>query len=360
MKNFGKILVLLVLPLGFCMCEKDSTKSVVPVSSIKFSSTKIEAKVGDVVKIDFTVEPEGASTKSMVWTTDNEKVAKVDANGTVTAMGYGSAYISAQSGKAYAKLRVDVSEPERNYELVWSDEFNGSVIDESVWKFQIGPNVNQEKQFYKKENARIEGGNLVITGKIEETVYGKSVYKYTSARLHTQNSVKVKYGKVEARISLPAGKGTWPAFWMMPNDSKYGTWPRSGEIDIMEHVGSQPTMISNAVHTKLKNGTGKPSGNWSQRYNVENIENNFHTYSIEWIEGYYNGNDAIIFYVDNERRAAVQQSDYRTSTFEDWPFNQDFFIILNLALGGTWGGDIDDSAFPMDMKVDYVRVYKKK
>src|SRR5690606_19762741 len=257
-----------------------------------------------------------------------------------------------------ASYEISVAEPERNYELIWEEEFDGPYIDLTKWNFEIGGAGwgNQEAQYYtdRNDNARIENGCLVIEGR-KENYQGNS---YTSARLSTKDKVFFTYGKVEARISLPAGQGTGPAFWLMPNKSSYGTWPRSGEIDIMEHVGSQPTMISHAIHTQQASG----GRSWSSKGYYENVENNFHTYAVEWIDDYNNGNDALIFYVDGVQTAVKNQGNYVTSTYVDWPFDKDFFIILNLALGGTWGGTIDDAIFanPVEMKVDWIRMYQKK
>ena len=142
---------------------------------------------------------------------------------------------------------------------------------------------------------------------------------------------------------------------MMPNDNAYGSWPRSGEIDIMEHVGAEPTMISHAVHTVAASG----GRSWSKRVYYDDVEGNFHTYTFEWVNDYYNGNDAFLFYVDGKLSIIKDQNNFDISTYEDWPFDQNFFVILNLAVGGTWGGAIDDNIFktPLQMKVDYVRVY---
>ncbi len=143
---------------------------------------------------------------------------------------------------------------------------------------------------------------------------------------------------------------------MMPTKSIYDTWPRSGEIDIMEHVGSDPDMISHALHTLAASG----GSCWDKRTYPGNVENVFHIYTVEWVEKYHNGNDALMFYIDNELIATKDQVHWSVSTSRDWPFDQDFFVILNVAIGGTWGGTIDDSIFnsPVQMKVDYVRVYQ--
>ncbi|MFV0469874.1 MAG: family 16 glycosylhydrolase [Dysgonomonas sp.] len=239
-----------------------------------------------------------------------------------------------------------------DYVLMWSDEFNSEAIDTQKWSFETGGTGwgNKELQFYtaRSENAYIKDGKLIISA-LKEDYQGKS---YTSARLITKDKAFVKYGKIEARIKLPQGKGTWPAFWMMPQESVYGSWPRSGEIDIMEHVGSDPTMISYAVHTQQKNGS--KGNNWySKIYPGETVEQNFHDYSIEWLE------DRIVYSFDGEKQVTLWNNLLGDSN--TWPFDQNFFIIINIAIGGNMGGTVDDGIFnsPVQMEVDYVRIYQK-
>lgn len=238
-----------------------------------------------------------------------------------------------------------------SYKLVWAEEFDADAINASNWNFETGGNGwgNLELQYYtdRDDNAFIRDGKLVIKAK-------KEVYQncnYTSARLTTKDKAFVKYGKIEASIKLPSGTGTWPAFWMMPQSSVYGSWPRSGEIDIMEHVGYDPDMISFAIHTRNQNGSS--GNNWYSQVRPGNVEQEFHLYSIEWLE------DRIAFYIDGVKEATYWndlKGDYRT-----WPFDQEFFVILNMALGGKMGGNIDDNIFNSDieMEVDYVRIYQK-
>lgn len=243
------------------------------------------------------------------------------------------------------------SAQDSDYQLVWSDEFEGENVDTQKWNFEIGGNGwgNQELQYYtnRPENIFIRDQKLVIKALYEE--YGTR--NFTSARISTQNKMSVKYGKIEARIKLPKGKGTWPAFWMMPQNSTYGGWPRSGEIDIMEHVGSNPNMISYALHTQSKNGN--LGNNWHNQIYPGDVEGVFHTYSIEWLE------DRIAFYFDDQKQVTYWNdlaNDYKT-----WPFDQDFYVILNLAIGGNMGGTVDVDIFNEDveMEVEYVHVYQK-
>lgn len=246
--------------------------------------------------------------------------------------------------------------PPKEYQLVWSDEFEGTKLDMTKWSYNTGTGFgNQEKQYCtdKEKNVKIEGGNLIITA-FKESYLGCN---YTSGRISSKGKGFVKYGKVEARISLPSGKGTWPAFWMLP---EIGGWPKFGEIDIMEHVGSDPTMISHALHTQNKNGS--KGNNWHSRVYPGGVEGEFNVYTMEWLENFDDGDDCIIFSVNGKETGRAYQS---LDNVDDWPFNREFYVILNLAIGGSWGGFIDDSIFdnpsrPVEMKVDYVRLYQKK
>ena len=235
------------------------------------------------------------------------------------------------------------------YNLVFSDEFDGTTLDLSKWNIQSGYAANQEKEYYTAggNNIRLENGNLVITGKKEQAVPDRN---YSSGRINSQGKGYVKYGKIEARISVPSGAGTWPAFWMMPQTNVYGGWPKSGEIDIMEHIGSDPRMTSHAVHTANKNGS--LGNNWFNRQYKDSMENKFHVYSVIW------GPDDMKFYIDNVKSVTLYRN--FTEDYKGWPFDQPFYVILNLALGGTMGGAINDAIFdsPLEMKVDYVRVYQ--
>lgn len=237
----------------------------------------------------------------------------------------------------------------QSYSLVYSDEFDGTTLDLSKWDIQLGYAPNQEKEYYtdSSNNIRVENGNLIITAKKEQIVTDRN---YSSGRIYSKSKGFIKYGKVEARISVPSGVGTWPAFWMMPQSSVYGSWPKSGEIDIMEHIGSDPRMTSHAVHTALKNGS--LGNNWFTKVYKDSMENKFHIYSILWEP------DDILFFIDNVKTATLYRNFTDTST--GWPFDQEFYVILNLAIGGTMGGTIDDTIFnnPVQMKVDYVRFYQ--
>lgn len=239
------------------------------------------------------------------------------------------------------------------YQLVWSDEFNGTSLDESNWTPQIGGGGwgNQEAQYYtaRPENLRVQNGCLEIEGRKEQ--YENN--EYTSARIYSKGKREFCYGKLEARISLPSGQGTWPAFWTLGNR---GSWPNCGEIDIMEHTGSVPNRIFGTLHT-LKDRSGSRS---SRAYTgIQNIENNFHVYGCEWTKEEKSGKDVIRFYVDDI--VYSEQVEEVIDNDEYWPFNRPNYFIINLALGGTLGGTIYDNIFntPLIMYVDWVRVYQR-
>lgn len=241
------------------------------------------------------------------------------------------------------------------YELVWSDEFEyNGLPDEKKWSYDIGdgcPNVcgwgNNELEYYTEkrlENARVEEGQLIITA-IKENFGSKN---YTSARLVSREKGDWTYGRIEVRAKLPAGVGTWPAIWMLSTDWSYGGWPESGEIDIMEHVGYEPDSIYGTVHTKAYNhGIGTQRGG---KIEITDCEEEFHVYAIEWT---YNKID---FFVDDNKYFTFEKE----QGSEKWPFDKRFHLLLNLAVGGNWGGakGVDESVFPQQMKVDYVRVYQ--
>lgn len=235
--------------------------------------------------------------------------------------------------------------------LVWSDEFNYKGLPDSAkWSYDVGGHGwgNNELQYYTKSdsrNARVENGNLVIEAR-KDSFENKA---YTSARLISKGKGDWKYGRVEVRAQLPAGLGLWPAIWMLSTDWKYGGWPESGEIDIMEHVGYMPDSVFASVHSKAYNHvihTQKTKGIY-----VKPMYGVYHVYAIEWTA------DKIDFFLDGKKYfTAVNEH----SGFAAWPFDQPFHLLLNLAVGGNWGGmkGIDTNVFPATMLVDYVRVYQ--
>jgi Beta-glucanase/Beta-glucan synthetase len=235
--------------------------------------------------------------------------------------------------------------------MVWNDEFsNTGLPDATRWGYDVGGSGwgNNELEYYtdsRLENARCENGNLVIEAR-KESYQGMN---YTSARLVTSNKGDWRYGRFEVRAKLPGGKGTWPAIWMLPTTWVYGSWPSSGEIDIMEYVGYDPGNVHGSIHTEAYNhtiGTQKTS-----TYSVPDAETAFHTYAIEWTT------EKIDFFVDDVKYFSFTNEH---TGYKVWPFDQPFHFILNLAVGGDWGGaeGVDPNIWPQQMVVDYARVYQ--
>jgi len=242
------------------------------------------------------------------------------------------------------------------WQLVWSDEFDEDGLpDANKWGYDVGGHGwgNKELQYYtsaRKENARVENGHLIIEAR-KDAWEGR---EYTSARLVSKGKGDWTYGRFEVRAKLPTGRGTWPAIWMLPTHRDYGGWPDGGEIDIMEHVGFDPNVIHASVHTKSYHhsiGTQKTA-----KIKVETARTEFNTYAVEWtpedIRAFVNEKHYFTF--KNER---IKNS---AAGYKQWPFDKPFHILLNIAVGGTWGGQkgVDKTIWPQRMEVDYVRVYR--
>ena len=238
---------------------------------------------------------------------------------------------------------------ESGWRLVWSDEFDYEGLpNSSKWNYDVGYIANNEKQYYtrsRRENARVENGVLLIESR-KEAYQG---YGYTSARLITKGKTSWTYGRIEVRAKLPAGRGMWPAIWMLGTNIDQAGWPACGEIDIMENVGFDPHTIHANIHTKAYNhvlGTNKGA-----RTNVPNPDADFHVYAVEWFA------DHMDFFVDSTKYFSFNNEGKGRDT---WPFDQPHFLILNAAVGGDWGGQqgIDDAIFPQLFHIDYVRIYQ--
>ncbi|GAB4085252.1 glycoside hydrolase family 16 protein [Myceligenerans cantabricum] len=232
--------------------------------------------------------------------------------------------------------------------LVWSDEFDGAAgtaPDPDSWTHELGDHGwgNGELQNYvdSRENSALDGnGNLVITAR--QTDGG-----YTSARMTTQDKVEPRYGRIEARIQIPRGQGIWPAFWMLGSEFPDTEWPSSGEIDIMENVGHEPHLVHGTLHGPGYSGGGGIGASY-QHPQGWSFADDFHTFAIDW------NADEIVWSVDGE----VYQTRTPADVPGEWVYNQSFFMILNVAVGGEWPGPPDGTTqFPQEMVVDYVRVY---
>jgi len=251
------------------------------------------------------------------------------------------------------------------WKLVWSDEFDKPGLpDPEKWAHERGFIRNNEAQFYttnRQENARVENGKLVIEARKERfknpgfdpKAKGRRAQEYadyTSASLTTRGKAAWTYGRIEVKAQLPSGRGTWPAIWMLGTNRSAG-WPACGETDIMEFVGYEPGVIHANIHTSKYNHVKKT--NKGNKLSVPDASEAFHVYAVEWFP------DRMDFYVDDRKYFTYANEG---SGVDAWPFDQPQYLILNLAIGGSWGGTkgIDDSIFPQTFLIDYVRVYARE
>ena len=292
----------------------------------------------------------------MTWTSSAEDIVAVTDNGQVVALQPGNATITLSTSLESVSALVAVEHEWGEYALVWSDEFNGTTLDESVWNYNTGGNGwgNNELQYYtnRQENIRVTNGCLEIEARKEN--YDNC--EYTSARIYSKGNKSFQYGKMEARIKFPGGVGTWPAFWMM---GETGGWPKCGEIDIMEHVGYLDNRASFALHTQEKNGMN--GRNWHATHSFDYpLSNDFHVYGVEWCQEEENGKDCIRFFVDGVEYATAWEN--KIGDHDSWPFYKPHYFILNLAIGGNMGGKVDNAIFNQQriMYVDWVRVYQRQ
>jgi len=234
---------------------------------------------------------------------------------------------------------------EEKNKLIFEEEFKGKSLNTTMWNYDLGdgcPNIcgwgNHERQLYKKENVFTKDGYLILKALKQDSLY-------YSGKIHTKKNFEFQYGTVEVKAKLPKGKGLWPAIWMLGNDIGSKGWPACGEIDIMEYVGKTPSIIYNAMHTPSSHGNTVNS----KKTALQNIEEGFHVYKMNWTK------DAIVFYIDGEEsyRYAPEEKNEET-----WPYDKPFYLILNMAIGGDFGGpEVDDTIFPEEFILDYIRVY---
>ena len=240
------------------------------------------------------------------------------------------------------------------FSLFWNDEFNADNLNLQFWnieRFNKGT-FNNESQSYvdSKDNIILIDGKLYIRAK-KESPFDPNNPVYTSGRINTKNKVEVQYGYWEVRAKLPTGVGTWPAIWMLNSNIDTIGWPNCGEIDIMEHVGYDSSRVFFSIHNANMHGDVGGT-NQQSIYDFDDNENDFNTYAVEWSESYIKGyvNGILYFHFDKS-----------SELFNDWPYDNPFFLIINLAIGGDWGGveGIDTSIFPASFIIDYVRMYVK-
>jgi beta-glucanase (GH16 family) len=243
--------------------------------------------------------------------------------------------------------------------LTWSDEFNGPIgatPDPAKWVVESGGNGwgNDELEYYtaRSQNVRQENGNLVIEAIKEKFTAPDGIQRsYTSARIKTQGRFAQKYGRFEARIKVPYGRGMWPAFWLLGDDFPTAGWPACGEIDIMENLGSQPSTIHGSMHGPGYSGENSLTGSFT--FSNAHVGDDFHVFAAEWEP------QAVRFYVDGELYQTKTPADLPSG--KRWVFDHPFFVVLNLAVGGNLPGSPEDSTvFPQRLLVDYVRVYSRR
>ena len=229
--------------------------------------------------------------------------------------------------------------------LIWQDNFDGTSLNELFWNFDIGngcPNCgwgNNELQIYTKKNYTAKNGLLTIIAKLEDSVY-------TSTRITTKNKFSFQYGTIKMRAKLPIGNGVWPAFWMLGYNIDTAKWPQCGEIDIMEYVGKEPNTIYTSLHTPQSFGNTINT----KKTKITSIEDGFHIYTVNWTR------NKIEFFIDNKW---VYTFAPENKTEKVWPFNKPFYVLLNLAIGGNFGGpEVDNTIFPQKFVIDYIKVYK--
>ena len=245
----------------------------------------------------------------------------------------------------------------QNWDLVWSDDFDGEELDLTKWSYQIGTGAsegltdwgNNEEQYYREENVVVADGMLHIIAK-EEDFGGKS---YTSGRIRTRDQGDWTYGRFELRAKMPIGKGLWAAMWLLPTDMEYGTWAASGEIDMVEYLGHEANEIHGTLHFGGQWPGNKHKGK-SYILSSGNFSDEFHDFALEWEEG------VIRWYMDDKFYQVQTDADWWSSGGEaPAPFDKRFHFLFNLAVGGYWPGSPDaNTQFPQELVIDYLRVYE--
>ena len=242
------------------------------------------------------------------------------------------------------------------WKMVWSDEFNGKELDFNKWSVEENGNGggNNELQYYvdRPENVRVEDGCLVIEARKEKYAAGGLEKNFTSGRIRTKRHASWTYGRYEIRAKLPTGRGVWPALWMLPEKEKYGGWAASGEIDIMEMLGQEPDKVYGTLHY---GGSWPKNVHTGEPFKLEKgtFADDFHIFALEWEKG------EIRWYVDGKLYQTQKKWNSDGAAFPA-PFDQPFFFVINLAVGGGWPGPPDDkTVFPQKLLVDYVRVFEK-
>jgi len=374
MKRFMLNSLLLTLAAALTGCGGSSDDEPMPaVVSITVSSEAIPVSADGgtyTVNVSTTGKEWGAYTEANFFTVDTQNSAAstgtltvmVSANPTVESRMGSVVIMSGSARKVINVTQAAAEKPAYNapegYSLIWQDEFeNSSELNANDWTHEVQKRgwVNNELQNYVDHQS--PNGDLVTeikngTLRIHCFKENGSIY---SGRVYAHVNQGWQYGYFEASIKLPKGKGTWPAFWMMPvgNDWNTNPWPMCGEIDIMEEVGVVPNEVSSSIHTQDYNHTKNTQK--THAMTIANAEGEFHTYALLWTA------DEITTYVDGKEQLHVEKAKLGND-HNQWPFHYPFYLIFNLAWGGDWGGmqGVDETALPITMEIDYIRVFQKK
>lgn len=351
----GKTVKSIKLVQGFVTKATPSIKSLTMGGQESSSSFTVTANAQWTITADSPWLSVNPSTGGKGETTVEVKAKANDSSATRECL------LSLSCGEDKTDIKVtqlsDAVEAPAGYTLVWSDEFNQGPVPGSDWTIEnwAPGHVNNELQTYTSKEVDGKRTLEVKDGFLFINCFKGSDGKVYSGRMNARPNTGWLYGYVEARILLPKGKGTWPAFWMMPSnvDWNKNPWPYCGEIDIMEEVGANPDYVSSSLHTGNYNhtkGTQK-----THEMKCPRAEEEFHVYALEWTE------DAITTYVDGKVQLRATKAEMGAD-HDSWPFHYAFYPILNLAWGGDWGGykGVDENALPTTMKVDYVRIFQKQ
>lgn len=341
-----------------------------PKDRINISDDELVIGIGE----QYEIAAAAANGAAITWSSSDEDVVTVTDGGIVTGISAGDAVITATAGDAEANclVTVDPVRMKHGMYLSWSDEFEGDTLDADKWGYQTGVRDvygqsngplywgNGELQYYTEDAVTVSDGVMTITAEKQAMPDGR---EYSSARILTRDKFSFTYGYIEAKISMPVGTGMWPAFWLLPQPSdadstrnEYGGWAASGEIDIVEARGRQPDRTDHTLHYG-NSGSSTPS---SEHNTFENSDiSDWHVYGLEWTESY------IAWYVDDVEVYRVNSTTWWSASADkaekpSAPFDADFYILINLAVGGQYDGNLrpDDDFVSADMKVDYVRVYQ--
>lgn len=362
----------------------DSSSSINTIDSIEITNPIDRLVLGHTYQLNTSTDEE------IIWESGNTNIVSIDKEGVITGKKIGSTTIyaslaidssvstemnitvvnktptptsssSSSNNNSSSSSQTDSIENEnpnpKKYKLNWHDEFDGNSLNMNYWSYQEGDGSqygipgwgNGEQEYYSQDNVSVNNGALKITAR-RENKGGKA---YTSARIRTANKVAFTYGRIEAKIKLPPYQGLWPAFWMLPDTTTYGNWPNSGEIDIMEAKGRLPNETSAAIHFADNNNQHKyNTGTCDLNQTLSSNMKDWHTYAVEW------ESDSLFFYVDDICFFGSNCNQYSgVQGNSGQPFDKNFHILLNLAVGGMFDNYINpnDSDLPASMEVDYVR-----